>query len=203
MGTRRALTKYHKITPDQMMAQIRLLPCKVDRVALDFSTDVAKRAQKVFRNSFRYHRFYSGDASPWKPLSEATIAKRRRKCTLHGGILNEYGTLKGSIEFATGNGFQTTINHISRQRIFTNPSKFNVSTNPHRGFCYAGVHNNPGPNETYGNGFGGRKRVVKVVQRQFMGYSTYIDNYVEENMNKYLFDALFGNASSIVTISND
>lgn len=197
--SRGLLGKYQKITPEQMEKQINSLSCKLDMAALNFATSVATRARDVFKRSFKYHRFYSADGKPWQALSENTIAKRKKKGTLNLGILRDYETLVGSIEFSTVGNYRKTINHISRERIFTNPAKFAVPTNPHRGFCYAGVHNNPGPNETYGNGFGRTKRVVKVVQRQFMGFSTYIDSYVEENMNKLLFDKVFGTGVMIET----
>ena len=197
MGRRVGSFKTKKITPEQLEMQINKLVFNMDKMALDFSVDVRKRAYEVFQKSFKYHRFYSAGGNAWKELSENTIKKRTKNKTLKNGILREYETLFNSIEVGREkDGFDDTAltlkTHIARQRIFTNPKKFDVPTNPHRGFCYAGVHNNPGPNETYGNGFGGRRPRVKVVQRQFMGFSTYIDKHAEQNIDKYLFDGVFG-----------
>lgn len=187
----------HKLTPEQFQQQIERVVKRLDLEALNFTVDVAKNAEETFRKSFKYHRYYTANGAAWQSLSPNTIAKRTRRGTLDGGILREYHNLFKSIQISNEGLYGKTTEHVSRQRVFTDPDNFNAATNVHRGFVYAGVHNNPGPNDTYGNGFGGRVKPVKVIQRQFMGFSTYIDKHVEVNIDKFLLDGLFGNAATL------
>lgn len=182
------------LTQKQFEYQIKGLAERLDVRALEFESKTAERAYTVFRNSFKYQHFYSAGGQKWAQLSDTTIKKRKRKHTWHryNNILNEYGTLKKSIEIYNDrkdpNDTIMMGTHKLKRRVFTNPKSFNVSTNPHQGFCYAGVHNNP-YGDTYGTKFGAKP----AIQRQFMGYSTYIDKFMEKNIDKYLFDKLFGN----------
>ena len=184
-----------KLSPEQFVHQIENIPLMLDAKVLDFEQSVAERALNVFKKSFKYQRFYTASGKKWQELSETTIRKRKRKGTWHNrsqNILNEYGTLKGSISIDYMGGDEKMKDaHKLKRRVFTDPKKFNVATNPHRGFCYAGVHNNP-YGDTYGTRFGARP----AIQRQFMGYSTYIDKYSDYVMDKKLFDGLFGNVDS-------
>lgn len=82
MGRRVGSFKTKKITPEQLEMQIKKLPFNMDKMALDFSVDVRKRAYEVFQKSFKYHRFYSSGGSAWKELSENTIKKRIKNKTL-------------------------------------------------------------------------------------------------------------------------
>lgn len=185
--TRTALTKNQVLTPTQLNAQIRTLGRVLDTQVLAFITDLSVYARKTFRMSFQGKKFRSANSQKWQEWSEFTRKKRTNKHTLTGGILREYGTLMDSIIINT---IQSTIPHIHHKRVFTNPKLFNKKSNPHPGFCYAGIHNNPGPGETYGNNFG-RGNAKRVVQRQFMGHSTYIESYAAKHMNSFLFDGVF------------
>lgn len=187
------LQTIQKLTPEQLMAQIKELPIKLDVSTLNFTVDVRQKAMDTFHQSFKYHRFYSARSERWQDWTENTRKKRIANHTWKNGLLREYKTMYESLNVERGDRYdQRTVEHIIRQRVFTNPAKYYTSTNPHRGFCYAGIHNNPGPGDTYGNGFGGKRRVVKAVQRQFMGFSTYIDKHVESNIDKFLLDGVFG-----------
>ena len=104
MGRRVGSFKTKKITPEQLEMQIKKLPFNMDKMALDFSVDVRKRAYEVFQKSFKYHRFYSAGGSAWKELSENTIKKRIKNKTLKNGILREYKTLFNSIEVGREKG---------------------------------------------------------------------------------------------------
>lgn len=190
-----SVRKNVKLSPKQFEYQIQKVSLLLDAKVLDFEQRVAEHAQNVFLKSFKYQRFYTADGKKWQELSETTIKKRQKKGTWHKrsqNILNEYGTLKNSISIDyMGNDDKMRDAHKLKRRVFTDPKKFNVATNPHRGFCYAGVHNNP-YGDTYGTRFGARP----AIQRQFMGYSTYIDKYANSVMDDKLFDGLFGNVDS-------
>ena len=51
MGRRVGSFKTKKITPEQLEIQIKKLPFNMDKMALDFSVDVRKRAYEVFQIS--------------------------------------------------------------------------------------------------------------------------------------------------------
>lgn len=189
----RGVASQYKISPLELEAQMGKVQLFVDKQLLDFLTVTARYSRDTFIKSFRYKKFYSANGEKWKELSEFTIKKRRRKGTWPGrGILEDSGTLRQSILFDLGKDMITP--HTFRQKLFTNPKMFNTSKNPHRPMCYAGIHNNPSSSDTYGNGFGGRP-AKHVVQRQFMGFSTYIDGFMDKNIDKYLFDNVFGRPS--------
>lgn len=180
-----------KLTQKQFEDQLKKIPHLLDSRVLDFEQKSIEYARKVFENSFKYQRYYSAGGEKWKKLSDTTIKKRMRKKTWHNrkNILNEYGTLMNSLVI-TDKSLGLTRPHFFKKRVYTAPEKFNVSTNPHKGFCYAGIHNNP-YGDTYGTAFGGKP----AIQRQFMGYSTYIDKFMDKNIDRYLFDKVFGNGA--------
>lgn len=177
----------------EFQAQIMRLPYMLDVAALNFTVDIAKRALVVFQHSFKEKRFYSGDGKTWPALSDFTIKKRMRKGTWpgHGGMLQEYGTLYDSLR-REGNfnpAYNRVVAHRFRDKVWTYPGRFK-SSKDHPGFVYAGIHNNP-DGATYGNGFGGRIPPRPAKQRQFMGFSTYIDNFEEKFIDRYLFHQVF------------
>lgn len=189
----RGVAAQYKLSPFELESQIEKAKFFVDKQLLDFLVATAKYSRETFINSFRYKKFYSANGTKWKELSEFTIKKRKRKGTWPGrGILEDSGTLRQSILFDLSKDIVAP--HIFRQKLYTNPKLFDNSKNPHRPMCYAGIHNDPSSSDTYGNGFGGRP-AKKVVQRQFIGYSTYIDKFMDKNIDKYLFDNVFGRPS--------
>ena len=179
------------LTWKEFQAQIMRLPYMLDLAALNFTVDVAKRALVVFKRSFKEKRFYSSDGASWKPLSKFTIGKRMKRGTWpgKGGVLREYGVLYDSIERYGEYNPVKLAGHQFHDKVWTNPLRFNGSKY-HKGFVYAGVHNNPN-GDTYGNGFGGKITSRPAVQRQFIGFSTYIDNFENEHIDKYLFHQIF------------
>lgn len=182
----------YKLTPLELEDQINRSTILLDKNFLNFLVETSLYARKTFLKSFKYKKFYSANGKKWKELSEFTIKKRRKKKTWPGNILEDSGALKKSILFDLDAEKQPP--HIFKRKIFTKPDYFNNPKNPHRPMCYAGIHNNPSSSDTYGDGFGGRQP-KRVVQRQFIGYSTYIDRFMDENIDKYLFDNVFGRPS--------
>lgn len=132
---------------------------------------LAHRALAVFQESFKLKRFNSSGTSRWKVNTEWTRKKRKWKGTWPGAgkLMQETNALFNSL-------------HISK-------SPFVGVVAEAR---YAGVHNCPEPGMTYGNGFGGRYSPPKpVTQRQFMGHSTQMDDFIATYERRYLFDTIF------------
>mgnify|MGYP006988829161 CR=1 FL=1 len=166
--------------------------------ALSLTAVMAYRSQKIFQDSFVHKRFNSADGRPWKPLSGFTISYRRKGGGVRQGvgyssnpsdILNYTGDLKRSITV------REKTNGVRGYTVFTDPNAFVSHNDKRSGFCYAAIHNNAGEdgrNYTYGNGFGGKIRPKKVVQRQFMGHSTYLDEFFMQNVDRYMRVGVLG-----------
>lgn len=133
---------------------------------------LARRALAVFQESFTLKRFNSDGERKWKLNTKWTRQKRKWKGTWPGAgkLMQETNTLFKSLHVVDS---PLTSSVIAEAR-------------------YAGVHNNPEPGMTYGNGFGGRFSPPKpVTQRQFMGHSTKIDEFIAAYEKNYLFDTIF------------
>lgn len=133
---------------------------------------LARRALAVFKESFVLKRFNSDGAKKWKPNTRWTRRKRKWKGTWPGAgkLMQETNTLFKSLH------------------VVDTPLASSVVA----GARYAGVHNSPERGMTYGNGFGGRFSPPKpVTQRQFMGHSTKIDEFIAAYEKSYLFDTIF------------
>lgn len=147
---------------------------------------VGQRALKVFKESFKFQKFYSEGASPWQSLSSFTKKKRSNRGTLRKSpILREYGDLEKSLKFE---------DHGRETSIITQPVTANEGHHKSHTICYAGYHNDPNPWDTYGRwGRGGHPK--KYVQRQFMGHSDKLnpitDSFMCQMMKWYLFDNVF------------
>lgn len=167
-----------KVTLDQLVKVVADAPYNLQLQLHNFAVDVSIRALTVFRRSFTERRFYSSGGESWPSLTEATIRKRERRGTWPGdGILREYGNLyrsltRKSMKYAKG----------IMETVYTDPKAFP------RGKAYARIHNDPMAGDTYGTIFGARP----VKRRQFLGFSTYIDNFEEKYIDRYLFHAVFG-----------
>lgn len=116
------------------------------------------RALQVFRNSFKYDRFYSSGESIWPALSKNTIKRRIRHKTWPGRKLREYFNLYKSLD---------DIERVGADMV-------RVSANDWK----AGLHNNPLPDS-------------HTPKRQFMGFSTYLFDFQETYLKRYLFDSVF------------
>lgn len=148
---------------------------------------VGQRALKVFKESFKYQKFYSGGTNKWQPLARFTQKKREKRGTYSKPtpILREYGDLEKSLKFE---------DHGAWTSIVTQPVEANEAHYKKHTICYAGYHNNPNPWDTYGRwGRGGHPK--KYVQRQFMGHSDKLnpltDSFMKKMMKLYLFDSVF------------
>lgn len=168
----------------QMVKQILIAERNVALYAEHFRVLVGERAIQVFRNSFKYHKFYTNNSDTWHPLAEYTLRKRAKKGT-GSQILVEYGDLRDSFELEKEADPMTT-------RVTTGivkPSEVNRKKYP---ICYAGWHNEG--EGTYGNGWG-RRRPKQYIKRQFMGHSTYLDpmtdGFLRKMLKTYLFDSVF------------
>lgn len=176
-----------KMTPEQFMQHARELPMLLDVKVFDFTVAMAHKAQDTFRRSFGNQGFYSAGAPRWQPLTAYTMRKRAWHGTLKSNpILREYGVLRDSIKVKESKSLES-MGHVITQTVWTDPLVFSRSRY-HRGFVYAGVHNNPSIGDTYGKWFGGKQ----AKQRQFMGHSTYVDDWQEKYVRNYLFDSIFG-----------
>ena len=167
----------------------RLLPSIADKAFIQYTIALSQRALVIFSHSFERKRFYSANGKPWKPITDTTWKMRQYhskkfgiKCASREQILREFGFLKNSLEIKK---MPMGSIGIYRRTVWTNPERF--KSRVHRGFIYAGVHNNPDRGDTYGTKFG-RKRAV---QRQFMGHSTYMDSFIARYSDHYLFSEIF------------
>lgn len=133
---------------------------------------LARRALAVFQESFTLKRFNSDGERNWKNITPWTRRKRKWKGTWPGAgkLMQETNALFKSLHVEDG--------------AFTS----SVVASAH----YAGIHNCPESGMTYGNGFGGKYAPPKpVTQRQFMGHSTKIDEFIVAYEKNYLFDTIF------------
>lgn len=133
---------------------------------------LARRALAVFKESLTLKRFNSDGSRKWKLNTKWTRQKRKWK-----------GTWPGA-----GKLMQETNNLFNSLHVVDSALTSSVVASAR----YAGIHNCPEPGMTYGNGFGGRYSPPKpVTQRQFMGHSTKIDEFIAIYERRYLFDTIF------------
>lgn len=148
---------------------------KIKVQKLKFEVDMAKVAEKVFKESFDQRKFRTRGAKPWKPLAPYTVRQRARYGTSPSRILVDTGTLKKSIKAVPNEG-----------RVIIDPSVYSGSRR-HKGFVYAGIHNDP-------KYFGARNVMARnheVPQRQFMGHSSVLRDYGRMLFGIDMFDLLF------------
>lgn len=145
------------ITPKQLMQQWATLPEKFEVNVYNFEILMGNAAKKIFRDSFYLRRFNSTSTFAWQERS----AKSKKTHPL----MQETGNLKNSIVWQRNDG-KKGMRGVS---VYTDPLAFRHSERQYgRNFCYAAVHNDPSGSHTYGN------TGVSSIQRQFIGYSTYI-----------------------------
>ena len=145
---------------------------------------LARRALATFQESFKLKRFNSAGGGRWKSISEWTKNKRK-------GIVNMVGKDKRYWKShwpGKGKLMRETDKLLDSLHVVDGP----VITSVVASAPYAGVHNCPTPGMTYGNGFGHIFNPPKpVVQRQFMGHSTKIDDFISAYESNYLFTNVF------------
>lgn len=187
-GSRRRVVE---ITYDQMLRQMTLIPSLLDKSVCNYAIALRQNALRIFGESFKSKRFYSANSKPWKPITEGTWRLRlyhqdkydRQSVGARDEILREFGYLKGSIRVRDEKNVMNI--GLTKYTIWTDPESFKSPV--HKGFVYAGIHNNPGMGDTYGRRFGAKK----VVRRQFMGHSSYQANFIRLYQNNYLFHSIF------------
>ena len=139
------------------------------------------RSKQIFLKSFQLQKFNSADTKEsWKPLSEYTKKVRKWRKKTSTKILIEDGKLRDSLD----------INWGFSGRIFTGTitTKNVIDRNGGRSVCYANIHNAESGTFRYGGKMGGGKPTV---QRQFMGHSTYIQDYALQIMDRYFLSDVF------------
>jgi len=155
------------------LRDIAVIRLKVN--SLRFEVDMAKMAEKVFKESFSQRKFRTQAAKPWKPLAPYTVKQRARYGTSPSRILVDTGTLMKSITAVPGEG-----------RVITDPRAYSGARR-HKGVCYAGIHNDP--RDFGATNVNARNHVV--TQRQFMGHSSVLRDYGRMLFKIDMFDLLF------------
>lgn len=155
-----------RITPRQLMAQWKGAAHKLQVNTQNFKVNVADEMVEIFQGSFDRHGFNTKPFKGW--------AQWQGNYQGRGSLMDETGTLKNSIKVKKPVvGKSVTV--------FTDPKAFS-NTKRHKGFVYAGVHNDlhkvPRPER------GPKKR------RQFIGHSAYIKEKIKELEVKVLFKGL-------------
>lgn len=160
------------LTPKQFHQQLSVAAHQ-SVVALEHWKHVlSQRALAVFKESFKLKKFNSYGGEKWKRNTEWTVKKRKWKGTWPGAnkLMQETNALYNSLKTEAKNGVYSVVT----------------------GVRYAGIHNDPEPGWTYGDGFGGKYSPPKpVTKRQFMGHSTKIDQFIRMYERRYLFDTVF------------
>ena len=180
-----------EITYDQMMRQMTLVPSLLEKSVWEWAACLRNSATSIFDKSFDNKRFYSANSKPWKPITDGTWKMRlyhkdkydRTSVGSRDMILKEFGYLRKSIKVKDEKNVMGI--GVTKFTIWTDPDEFKSPV--HKGFVYAGVHNNPSKNDTYGLRYGAKK----AVRRQFMGHSTYQESRIRMYQNNYLFHSIF------------
>lgn len=155
-----------KISPQQMAAQWVGAAHKFQIGVHNFEVKAGQAAVQVFQDSFLKKRMNTAGSRPWAPWQGNYRGG--------AGLLQEFGTLRDSIKVAA---------HVKhRITIFTDPKEFNNSVQRHKGFCYAGVHNNL-------NSLVNKPKKGPKKERQFIGHSTVLKAELEK-LSVLIFEGL-------------
>lgn len=152
-----------------MIYTLQFARARLPITANNWKVVVAKRAEKVFKDSFKLKRFNSHGEKQWKANTSWTVKKRkwRGHWPQANKLMQETNELYESLKFfQSKSSFGPAGVHVSR-----------------RG---AAVHNDPEPGDTYGRGFGTHS-AKPVTRRQFMGHSTEIERFEHAYIDKYFF----------------
>lgn len=172
------------LTPEQFCAQWvnekreSLLSSKLEFNMNNFITDAGKYTKECFESSFSNQMFYRS-GKPWKPR-----ASRWGKMRNHP-ILKHTGELLGSIK-NIANQRHTRNRHRESYTIFTlEENHGQKASKKYKGKGYAAVHNTAPEFQKYH--INGRSK-RKPVQRQFIGFSPYIDEYILQHFVPKIFE---------------
>ena len=167
----------------EMVLQMTIAAHQISIASEHYRIVLAQRALKIFQDSFTLKRFNSAGEKHWEPLTEWTRNKRRRTRNRLSGEAKRQWPKPGDILRETGNLYKS-LEFMQTIKPFTSGVRANAK--------YAGIHNDPRPGETYGDGWGGLFSPLKpVTRRQFMGHSTLLDDFVRIYEKAYLFDTVF------------
>ena len=163
-------------------------PASKEPIELDgknWSNNLFRIAERIASVSLSFSAVTTG-GDAWPELSKFTIKKRISKKTWPGagGMLMEYGDMFKSIQI---HSLKTS--GMRGYGVYTNPEAY--THGKRKGFVYAGIHNNPSRSDTYGDGFHGAITPKRVIKRQFMGHSSYIEDFIRSNIGRYMFYEVF------------
>lgn len=147
------------LSPQQFVSQWRNLPHQFQLNVWNFEVKIGKAAQEIFQKSFDLKRFNSSGSSIWASRSKSSKATHPLMC--------ETGSLKRSIKWKHAGDKEGSSGVV----VYTDPNGF-FGTSRHQGFCYAAVHNGP---DKYRRG-----SVRNMPRRQFMGYSSEVEDKLKE-----------------------
>ncbi len=157
---------------------------------------LAQRALKIFQDSFTLKRFNSAGYNKWPAISSWTVEKRRyggawpRKHRA-GRPKGKWAQLRKKSTWPGAGGLMQETNALYKSMKYV-PSMGANSSGIKAFARYAGVHNNPDSDTTYGNGWGGVFSPPKKAKtRKFMGHSTLMDDFIKIYEKRYLFDTVF------------
>lgn len=167
------------ITPKRLAEQWLRLPNKFDVNVLNFETLAGDAAVYVFKQSFNLCRFNSGSEPAWPSRHDHNPWP----------LLHETGTMKDSIKVKKRSPKHKVIvwtddaEYISSNRGSTDPYKYGARFNKNRsiGFVYAAIHNEGG------SAVGARGGAGFIKKRQFMGYSTVLEDKLK-SLSVRIFD---------------
>ena len=182
-----------EMTMQQLFNHFRVVSYNVEKNALNFSIVLSERALRIFQQSFSMKKFNSRGGQKWPELSSHTINVRRRRGTWPGAgrALMELGELYNSLKLETIK---------TGGRIYTDPKSFRATSfasgkkkngsaakksYKRRAVCSAAVHNEGSEG---GYTFWGNRPAVR---RQFIGHSTYLFDFANSIVKRYMFDDVF------------
>lgn len=166
------------LTPEQFCAQWvneerrSPLPGKLSLNMTDFVTKAGEFTKECFESSFGSQMFYRS-GKPWKPRSSRWGKVRKHPILVHTGELS--GAIKGEVEKPR----DTKKRHRARYSIYTLEENHGQKANKkYKGLGYAAIHNTAPEFQMYHIN---NKCKRKPVQRQFIGFSSYIDEYIQQH----------------------
>lgn len=84
---------------------------RFQRNVTNFKIKLAKSGKAIFQKSFDMQRFNSDGGKAWKPVSQHTLAKRRRRGNFSKTILVDSGTMRRSITYSVKGALQSKVDY--------------------------------------------------------------------------------------------
>ncbi len=167
----------NRLTPESWIIHLTVAKHQMEINSSNFLHVMIRNAKTIFSESFTQHRFKTKGSKGWKELSENTIKLRRRRGVWHNSILNERGMLKNSLDLQFSFIPGAYMGAVVTKQVPDRDGKM---------VCYAAIHNEGGYPQTV---FG--KYPFTSEQRQFMGHSSYIEQFAISIRDKYFLNDVF------------